>query len=126
MKYLVLQTMNFLQRLLLLMRVIFFQLPTVGGKPLYATYKNTWKSYESLWKRFKTFELIEVMRQRGDSQLIDLSNHVRVADIKPTDIELLESRVIQPSNDQYPHDALHIFAENENANQHNLENPTVD
>ena len=93
---------------------------------MYATYKNTWKSFESLWKRFKTFELIEVMRQRGDSQLIDLSNHVRVADIKPTDIELLESRVIQPSNDQYPHDALHIFAENENANQHNLENPTVD
>ena len=60
------------------------------------------------------------MRQRGDSQLIDLLNHARVADIKPTDIELHESRVIQPWDDQYPQDSLHISAENPNANQHNL------
>ena len=98
----------------------FFQLPPVGGKPVYATYKNTWQNFESLWKHFKIFELTEVMRQREDSQLIDLLNQVRVADIKPTDKELLESRVIQPLNDQYPHDALHIFAENATANQHNL------
>ena len=87
---------------------------------MYATYKNTWQNFESLWKHFKIFELTEVMRQREDSQLIDLLNQVRVADIKPTDKELLESRVIQPLNDQYPHDALHIFAENATANQHNL------
>ena len=97
-----------------------FQLLPVGGKPVYATYKNTWQNFESLWKHFKIFELTEVMRQREDSQLIDLLNQVRVADIKPTDKELLESRVIQPLNDQYPHDALHIFAENATANQHNL------
>ena len=67
----------------------FFQLPPVGGKPVYATYKNTWENVESSRKHFKIFELTEVMRQREDSQLIDLLNHVRVADIKPTDIELL-------------------------------------
>ena len=47
-------------------------------------------------------------------------NHVRVADLKPTDIELLEPMFIQPLNDQYPHDALHILTENATANQHNL------
>ena len=67
----------------------FFQLPPVRGEPVYATYRNTWQNFESLWKHFKIFELTEVMRQREDSQLIDLLNHVRVADIKPTDIELL-------------------------------------
>ena len=98
----------------------FFQLPPVGGRPVYATYKNTWQNFESLWEHFKIFQLTEVMRQREDSQLIDLLNQVRVADIKPTDIELLELRVIQPLNDQYPHDVVHIFAENYTANQHNL------
>ena len=52
----------------------FFQLPPVGGKPVYATYKNTWQNFESLWKHFKIFELTEVMRQRENSQPIDLLN----------------------------------------------------
>ena len=60
------------------------------------------------------------MRQRGDFQLIDLLNNVRIADIKSTCIELLYSRVIEPQYDQYPHDPLHIFVENENASNHNL------
>ena len=57
------------------------------------------------------------MRQQ---EIINLLNHVRVADLKPTDIELLEQMFIQPLNDQYPHDALHILTENATANQHNL------
>ena len=28
----------------------FFQLPPVGGRPVYADYKNNWKNFESLWK----------------------------------------------------------------------------
>ena len=47
-------------------------------------------------------------------------NHVRVVDLKPTDIELFEPMFIQPLNGQYPHDALHILTENAAANQHNL------
>ena len=54
----------------------FFQLPPVGGKPVYATYKNTWENVESSRKHFKIFELTEVMRQREDSQLINLLNQV--------------------------------------------------
>ena len=99
----------------------FFQLPPVGGRPVYADYKNDWQNFESLWKLFKIYELTEVMRQRGDSQLIDLLNNVRTADVQPSDIKLLESRVVQPGSKEYPHDALHIFAENASAKAHNLE-----
>ena len=50
----------------------FFQLQQVGERPVYATYKNTWHKFESLWKYFRIFELTEVMRQCGVSQLINL------------------------------------------------------
>ena len=60
----------------------FFQLPLVGGRPVYPDYKNDWQNFESLWKLFKIFELTEVMRQRGESQFIDFLNNVRMVDIK--------------------------------------------
>ena len=59
------------------------------------------------------------MRQRDDSQLIDLLNNVRTGDIRPDNINLLKSRVVQPGTEDYPHNALHIFAENANASRHN-------
>lgn len=58
------------------------------------------------------------MRQRGDSQFIDFLNNVRIADIKPYDMDILQSRIIQPDQNGYPHEALHIFAENLNAKRH--------
>ena len=80
----------------------FFQLPPVGGKPVYANYKDNWQNFNSLWKLFKIFELTEVTRQRGDSQLIDLLNNVRTGDIQPDNINMLKSRVIQPGAEDYP------------------------
>ena len=47
-------------------------------------------------------------------------NNVRIAGIKSTYTEMLYSRVVEPQNDQYPHDILYIFVENANANNHNL------
>ena len=49
----------------------FFQLP-----PMCATYKITLQNFESFWKHLKIFALTEVTKQRGDSQLINLLNHV--------------------------------------------------
>ena len=60
------------------------------------------------------FQLTEVMRQRGDSQLLDLLSNVRTGDVTDN-INILKSRVIQPGAENYPHNALHIFAENTNA-----------
>ena len=50
------------------------------------------------------------MRQRGDSQLIDLLNNVRAGDIQPDNINILKSRVIQPVAEDHPHSVLHTFA----------------
>ena len=97
----------------------FFQLPPLGGKPLYVNYKDKWQNFDSLWKIFKIFELTKVMRQCGDSQLIYLSNNVRAGEIQPDNINIPKSRVIQPGAEDYPQNALHIFAENAIANRHN-------
>lgn len=43
-----------------------------------------------------------------------------MADINSTYIKLPYSRVIEPQNNQYPHDSLHIFKENSNTNNPNL------
>ena len=55
------------------------KLPPVGGRPVYASYKNNWQNFDLLWRHFKVFELTEVMPQRGDGTLIDCLNNVRIA-----------------------------------------------
>ena len=74
--------------------VDFFQLPPVGASPVYAEYKNTWQSLNSLWKLFKMFELTEVMRQGGDSELIDLLNNVCAENLNSRNINMIQSRII--------------------------------
>ena len=59
------------------------------------------------------------MRQQGDNQFIDLLNNVRVGSITKEDENLLKSRFISPNDFDYPHDALHIFAENSLVKEHN-------
>ena len=51
--------------------------------------------FQFIWILFKIFELTEVMRQRGDSQLIDLLNNVSTRDLQPDNINILKSRIIQ-------------------------------
>ena len=60
------------------------------------------------------------MQQQGDLQPVDLLNSVPNEAVKPSDVELLASRVINSDQKNYPRDALHIFAENSNAKQRNL------
>ena len=40
----------------------FFQVPPVGGRPVYKEYKNAWQNFNSFWKLFKMFELNEDLR----------------------------------------------------------------
>ena len=68
-----------------------FQLPLVARKLVYANYKDNWQNINSLWKLFKMFELTEVMRQCGDSQLIDLLNNVPTRDIQLDNINILNT-----------------------------------
>ena len=55
------------------------QLPPVQQRAVYAEYPDVWQNLFHLWKLFKIAELVEVMRQKGDSQLIDFLNKVRIA-----------------------------------------------
>ena len=97
----------------------FYQLPPVQQRTVYADYTDDWQNLVHLWKMFKITELLEVMRQRGDSELIDLLNKVRTASLDEHDESVLKSKFITKSNADYPIDALHIFAENLPCEEHN-------
>ena len=97
----------------------FYQLPPVQQRTVYADYKDLWLNLVHLWKLFQIAELHEVMRQRGDSELIDLLNKVRTATLDENDEILLKSRFIMETDVNYPIDALHIFAENLPCRAHN-------
>ena len=90
----------------------FYQLPPVQQRPVYAEYRDAWENLVHLWKLFKLAELHDIMQQRGDSDLIDLLNKVRTATLEECDENCLKSRFISQNDDNYPEDALHIFAEN--------------
>ena len=98
----------------------FYQLPPVQQRTVYAEYKDAWQNSFHLWKLFKIAELHEVMRQRGDSELIDLLSKVRTSSLEECEEDLLKSRFITKDADNYPSDALHIFAENKPCQEHNL------
>ena len=55
-------------------------------KPVYTEYNDSWQKIVSLWNLIKIAELIEVMRQRGDDNFIDLFNHVRI-------VELIDAKI---------------------------------
>ena len=97
----------------------FYQLPPVQQRTVYADYKDAWQNLVHLWKLFQIAELHEVMRQRGDFELIDLLNKVRTASLDDHDECLLKSKFITENNVDYPVDALHIFAENLPCQKHN-------
>ena len=88
-------------------------------RPVYADYHDELYNIYHLWRIFKMCELTEVMRQKGDMTLIDLLNNVREGQLSETDIEILKARFISRESENYPMDALHIFAENEPARLHN-------
>ena len=92
-----------------------YQLPPVFQKPIYTDYYDEIFNIHHLWRTFKFCELDEVMRQRQDHAFIDLLNNVRIGELNESDIDVLSSRVIDRADENYPVDALHIFAENEPA-----------
>ena len=87
-------------------------LPPVGGFPVYASYKNNSQNFDLLWRPFKAFELVEVMRQRGDDSLIHLLNNVRIARPRTKDLTLLQSKTFSTAGRDFHHETLHIFPEN--------------
>ena len=61
----------------------------------------------------------KVMWQCGDAEFIDLLNHIHVAELDNSDLEILKSKFIFINSVNYPRDALHILAHNAPAAAHN-------
>ncbi|XP_057292675.1 uncharacterized protein LOC130621409 [Hydractinia symbiolongicarpus] len=97
----------------------FYQLPPIQVRPIYADYKDVLLNLSHCWKYFKIAELTEVMRQRGDQCLIELLNNIRVENLETQHEDLLKSKFIFQNDPNYPKDAIHIFAENQPASEHN-------
>ena len=53
-------------------------------------------------------ELRKIMRQKDDKRFTDLLNRVRVGSQTDEDIQLIQSRSINSSDPNYPHDVLHM------------------
>ena len=98
----------------------FYQLPQMNARPVCGKYKDHLLNVAPLWKLFKIGELTEVMRQTGDSVFIDLSNAVRIGKITHHGETLLKSKFIMKDGPDYPTDSIHIWAENDPVQKHNI------
>ena len=73
------------------------------------------------WHVFKMAELTQIMRQKDDLAFTQLLNRVRTASHTDDDIRCIQSRTITPGDENYPSDALHIFAENAPVDEYNID-----
>ena len=74
----------------------------------------------SLWvDEFKMIELDEVMRQRGDTQFIELLCRMRTAQCTSEDFDVLKSRIVKPDSPNYPNEALHVYRLNKDVDYRN-------
>ena len=96
-----------------------YQLPPIRKKPVFENYKNEVYNLYHPWHLFTMIELIEIMRQKDDQPFAELLNRFRTGSQTEEDIRCIQSRSIDPSDDNYPSDALHIWAENSPVNEYN-------
>ena len=76
----------------------------------------------SLWQdNFQFAKLDEIMRQKDDRAFAELLNRIRIGEQTKEDMTTLEQCIISPSDDNYPSDALHVFATNARVNDYNTE-----
>ena len=74
----------------------------------------------NLWKElFTMYELVDIMRQKDDLAFAQLLNRLRLNEMTEEDKQKLQNRVVNPDTDDYPKDAVHLFAENFYVKKHN-------
>ena len=59
------------------------------------------------------------MRQKNDQPFTGLLNRFRIGTQTEADIQCIQSRSVTHSDSNYPHDALHIWAENQPVVEYN-------
>ena len=96
-----------------------YQLPPIRKKPIFHEYTNNTYNLCYPWSAFEMKELTEIMRQKDDKAFTELLNRFRTASQMEEDIQVIQSRHISPTHENYPSNALHIWAENAPVDQHN-------
>ena len=98
-----------------------YQLPPVRQSHIYDPVRDRVERLNgSLWKdHFQLHELDEVMRQKDDQTFAEMLCRIRVGKQTENDIEVLKSRVISPDDENYPEDALHVYALNRDVDERN-------
>ena len=87
-------------------------MPPIRRRAVFENYKNDTFNLCHPWNAFKMIELTEIMRQKDDQPFTELLNRFRTGTQTEADIQCIQSRSITYSDSNYPHDALHIWAEN--------------
>ena len=59
------------------------------------------------------------MRQKDDLAFAQLLNRLRLNEMTEEDKQKLQTRVVDPDTDDYPKDAVYLFAENFYVKKHN-------
>ena len=96
-----------------------YQLPPINRKPVFSEYKTKTRNLYHPWQVFTMIELTEIMRQKDDQHFAELLNRFRTGSQTNKDLNCINSRLISPSADNYPVDALHIWTENVPVNEYN-------
>ena len=84
----------------------FYQLLPIQQRSVYAKFDDVMLNISHCWRLFKIAELTEVMRQRGDKELITLVNNIRTSNITENDEKILKSKFIEKSDHNYCNEAL--------------------
>ena len=96
-----------------------YQLPPIQQRHIYAKFDDVILNISHCWRLFKIAEVTEVMRQRGDQELITLLNNIRTGNITENDDKILKSKFMEKSDHNYCNEAFHIWAENDPVEKHN-------
>ncbi|XP_066927184.1 uncharacterized protein [Clytia hemisphaerica] len=98
----------------------FYQLPPIKGGTIFSLFPDALLNIDHCWRHFKIVELTEVMRQRGDQVFIDILNNIRIGVVDENNIDILKERIVNKDHPEYPKDAVHLWAENQPVNDHNM------
>ena len=97
-----------------------YQLPPVGETPVFNLPKNRMlRLYGTLWDNFSATELTQIMRQKEDRSFSEMLNRIRTDSQTKADEQLLEERIISPSDPSYPTEAIHLFPTNDQVDAYN-------
>nr|XP_039258260.1 uncharacterized protein LOC120334820 [Styela clava] len=99
-----------------------FQLPPVCQPQIFCPVSDeTMRLGRSLWNDyFHLHELDEIMRQKNDRNFAELLCRIRLGNQTRADIDTLRTREIHLSDLNYPKEALHVFAHNNDVDNWNL------